>query len=295
MFTFDAFSDEDQTFIKNNLNRVFEPSTDITLPSGHSVRGGVLNAVIVKYNNDLKPDFDTSLMVPKHYLMNPETDEVVPNGFKLLNGMSVLIENPTSRVDPKAINGYGDYNLTLERNCWCEVSHLTIWNNERVTFVGIYENGVKIHRDEPVKAAWLVWIDSIPEYRDAASEPEYIDTGIPESTRRALKKYETMSPRERELQRLKHIPIPDPPKNRSFRDYMNSLRENGPIEKERQRLTLNGVITVDDLSKEDIAMIKRCDRKNIHQDFSIVLPSGLKLNSHDTNRVIKGLGLRGEL
>jgi hypothetical protein len=133
--------------------------------------------------------FDVSMLVPHTYMMNPETDEIVPSGFELLNGMSVLIENSNRRSDLKyftddlykASRSIENYNAALEWNRWCEVTHLTIWNNETVTFVGVYDDGVKIQRRVPVEHAWLVWIDSLPDLRveqlDEALKPKYITTG----------------------------------------------------------------------------------------------------------------------
>lgn len=123
-------------------------------------------------------DFDMNELVEKTYVMNPETEDVLPTGEQLRNGMIVLIESRGSKVGLE--NTTAPVNLTNARkqNRWCEVSELRIWPDSQITFIGIYADGVKCQRRAPVRDAWIVKIDSVPDAVTSDTEPLYVKEGI---------------------------------------------------------------------------------------------------------------------
>jgi hypothetical protein len=101
--------------------------------------------------------------MPKFYKMDPSTDDLLPSGDHLANGMKVLIESPNNRV-PIGAEGLSDWkeDRALENNRWCTVESLRIVR-ETLRFIGVYEDGTKRMRAFPVEEAWYVKRDSIQE------------------------------------------------------------------------------------------------------------------------------------
>jgi len=115
-------------------------------------------------------EFDDTFTA-KFYKMDRATDDIVPNGRHLLDGMNVLIENPAEKFDlnwanvvPKFAYGIGDENLHwVERaNRWCVVSDVE-FVGDHVTFIGTYEDGTRAPRNYHVSTAWFVKKDTLPE------------------------------------------------------------------------------------------------------------------------------------
>jgi hypothetical protein len=99
--------------------------------------------------------------VPKYYRMNPKTDELIPNGSGLKNGMRVLIEEPNKRVNTDEDLDNWEEDRALESNRWCTVEALQV-DPTGVSFVGVYDDGTKRSRRCAGSHAWLVRKDSIP-------------------------------------------------------------------------------------------------------------------------------------
>jgi hypothetical protein len=59
------------------------------------------------------------------------------------------------------------------------------------------------------------------------------------------------------------------------------------------RLKLNDVVTVADLSPQDLTFVIKNGRAAFHESYTATLPSGLKLNARDMDRIINGLKERG--
>lgn len=99
---------------------------------------------------------------PKFYSMDPETEELLFDGFELKDGMVVLIESPLMRGDLSAADSNeAEMASVLANNRWCTVSN--IYNHRKmVEFVGTYGDGSKRKRTQGVRWAWLVKKDSIP-------------------------------------------------------------------------------------------------------------------------------------
>lgn len=123
-------------------------------------------------------DFDMNELVERFYVMNPETEDVLPTGEQLRNGMIVLIESAESKAGLEYAIEPVKLANARKTNRWCEVSELRIWPNSQITFIGIYADGVKCQRTAPVRDAWLVTIDSVPDAVTSDTEPLYVKEGI---------------------------------------------------------------------------------------------------------------------
>ena len=112
-----------------------------------------------------------SQLVPKYYTMDPETEDMLPDGTHLANGLRVLIADPDQRERPEKL-GVNELGVTqdwlrqrlLDRNRWCTVSHFKFTNNgQTVSFVAVYEDGTKSKYNIGASYAWLVKTDSVHE------------------------------------------------------------------------------------------------------------------------------------
>lgn len=126
------------------------------------------------YDSEVKKYFsieefrsEISEFVPKFYRMNPKTEDLLPNGRHLRNGMMVLVGDSKKRIN-------NDHQLTdweLERafhnNRWCTVGALEFYDGDvEVRFIGTYEDGSKLMRACTINTPWLVKKDSIREIED---------------------------------------------------------------------------------------------------------------------------------
>jgi hypothetical protein len=100
--------------------------------------------------------------VPKFYRMNPETDDLLPNGRHLANGMRVLIAASSLRMNIDAELSDWQEDRALENNRWCTVGALED-DGEIVRFIGVYDDGSKMMRVQRTNFAWYVKKDSIRE------------------------------------------------------------------------------------------------------------------------------------
>lgn len=107
---------------------------------------------------DIQPEF-----VSKFYGMDPEVDDLLPDGTYLRNGMVVLVEDPLIRADEERAGDRWERPRLLECNRWCEVSCLTViprhgmgTSSPLVSFVGVYPDGTKRKRQYDASYAWLV-------------------------------------------------------------------------------------------------------------------------------------------
>ena len=102
------------------------------------------------------------LYVSKFYEMDPEVDDLVPDGTYLRHGMVVLIEDSMIREDEqRAGDRWADARLR-ENNRWCEVTYLKVTprygetRSPLVEFIGVYPDGTKRKRAFDASFAWLV-------------------------------------------------------------------------------------------------------------------------------------------
>lgn len=111
---------------------------------------------------DFKKLVGGTRFVTKYHEMNPETEDILPDGGFLAEGMVVLIEDANHRGRASEIRHDWQIDHYKTANRWCTVSQLRVSISEDfVRFVGIYEDNTKRSREYPVGKAWLVRKDSI--------------------------------------------------------------------------------------------------------------------------------------
>ena len=132
----------------------------------------------------------TDDMVNKYYVMNPETDILVPDGRGLKNGMTVLIEDSSMRANvPLAKHDQSEKFRALQYNRWCVVSNLQIERHPKgdvVTFVGTYLDGTQHKRWAGINKAWLCKRDSASYVKDQAKAQEEMDSVVLEAQKSAV-------------------------------------------------------------------------------------------------------------
>ncbi|QAY17192.1 hypothetical protein SEA_MADAMATO_74 [Streptomyces phage Madamato] len=107
----------------------------------------------------------TEQFVPKYYVMDPDTEEIIFDAKSLADGMEVLIGDPNERARPeKDLDGDWGQDRLLERNRWCTVSKVTMipGTANSVQFLATYEDGTQRKRSYSVQQSWIVKKDSIP-------------------------------------------------------------------------------------------------------------------------------------
>lgn len=104
--------------------------------------------------------------VSKYYRMDPETEDLFPNGRHLRNGMRVLVGKSGLRVDVNRddLNDWEE-ERAFERNRWCTVGALEI-KDDGITFIGVYDDGSKMMRTYSIDSPWLVKIDSLARFEE---------------------------------------------------------------------------------------------------------------------------------
>jgi len=108
-------------------------------------------------------------IVPKFYTMDPKTEDLLSEGKQLSNGMKILIENPGERGRPEEMDQDWMRERVMVVNRWCTVSDMKVVGRN-LSFVGVYDDGVKVKRSYSTDAAWLVKIDSLKKSLDVATE-----------------------------------------------------------------------------------------------------------------------------
>ncbi len=107
-----------------------------------------------------------SAFVDRYYEMDPETEDVLDNGTLIVDGMKVLVEDPTYRVDIEKHLSTAEVVRARMRNRWATVEGSKVFvdagEKPLLTFVGVYEDGVKRKWSIPTSYAWIVKTDSIP-------------------------------------------------------------------------------------------------------------------------------------
>lgn len=133
-------------------------------------------------------DLNMDLFVSRFYEMQPATDELLPNGRNLTDGMCVLIDDQNLRQSLNVLMHPDNtmYEEILykarESNRWCIVSELEILdhlNFQVVVFTACYPDGLRRQRIVPLEKAWLVKADSIP-----SRDPEWVAKTLGEAGRR---------------------------------------------------------------------------------------------------------------
>lgn len=112
---------------------------------------------------------DNNPFVPKFYRMNPKTDDLIPNGKYLMNGMRVLVDSSKQRMNRDSELSDWQEDRALEVNRWCTVGALEMIGDS-VRFIGVYDDGSKRMRSYTVDQAWLVKIDSVRESANIHTE-----------------------------------------------------------------------------------------------------------------------------
>jgi hypothetical protein len=107
-------------------------------------------------------------VVPKYYVMDPKTEDMLPSGRFLANGMKILTANPNERVRPEEATTDWLRNRLMELNRWQTVTQLEV-GATLIKFVGVYEDGAKVAQRCSVNEAWLVKTDSITESNKLAT------------------------------------------------------------------------------------------------------------------------------
>lgn len=105
--------------------------------------------------------------VGKYYEMDPETEDVLHNGNLLMNGMKVLIEDPSLRMRIHDRMTEEETSKARMMNRWATVTEFRQTNALKadapmISFIALYEDGVKRRVDVLQAYAWIVRKDSIP-------------------------------------------------------------------------------------------------------------------------------------
>jgi len=107
--------------------------------------------------------------VPKFYMMDPKTEDLLPNGRHLRNGMKVLIADSAQRGKAKEMDQSWMRERLMRENRWCTVTELQVINN-LTTFIGVYDDGVKFKRSNSTMDSWLVKLSSVIEVKIEETE-----------------------------------------------------------------------------------------------------------------------------
>lgn len=102
--------------------------------------------------------------VEQYAEMDPQTEDLLPTGRYLNNGMIVLIESRIMRNDIADLESKSGYykDRARENNRWCMVTE--VHNRGDITsFVAVYADGTKRVRRLNQSYAWYVKIDSVQE------------------------------------------------------------------------------------------------------------------------------------
>lgn len=105
----------------------------------------------------------------RSYEMDPVTDVLLFSGEELAEGYIVLVEDPDFRFyreDEYAAGVQESSRIVQERrmtNRWCRVLRVDIdGGSKRVSFTGIYADGVVRKRNYSLEVAWLAKRESLP-------------------------------------------------------------------------------------------------------------------------------------
>lgn len=111
-------------------------------------------------------------LVGKYYEMNVEEDDLLFDGTKLRNGMWVLIEDDSRRVNINVdeFSSADDFIYRARKwNRWMNVSEVVV-DEVEVHFIAKYEDGIKHKIDIGSNHSWYVKRTSIPKSNDTKPE-----------------------------------------------------------------------------------------------------------------------------
>lgn len=185
-------SNSDAAFLKMHLDTEITSDAAWLLPSGLEISSSVVEDLRKLYRKIAEDDEpisqrsksmeDLTQFVPKYYTMDPEREDLLPNGTHLRNGMQVLVESSNFRsslayIDTQA----GELDRALKYNRWCTVSDveaLEVEGTKSVSFIAKYEDGTKRQMVRSVWCAWYVRIDTIPEKDELTDEMEALSQAM---------------------------------------------------------------------------------------------------------------------
>ena len=96
-------------------------------------------------------------IVDADFKMDPETEELIPNGTMLKEGMEIISYHRDLLVDIRSINSEKheeEFVELLVNNRWCTIEKLKIEGDE-VKFVAIYADGPRILRQVHIGYPWI--------------------------------------------------------------------------------------------------------------------------------------------
>ena len=114
----------------------------------------------------------TLRFVERYYQMNPATEDLIPNGSHLKNGMVVLPGNSNDRAKYPFLDTIVEewmMDRALQCNRWAKVSYVSVIGNS-LTFIATYEDGTKRPISVDTNLAWLVKLNSFPS---EGSDPQW--------------------------------------------------------------------------------------------------------------------------
>lgn len=106
-------------------------------------------------------EIQSSQFVDKYYEMDPETEDLLDNGTLVVDGMEVLVESPSLREEIHDRMSAADISKARMKNRWATVENSKI-RDGILSFVALYEDGIKRKVVQQSDLAWLVKKDSIP-------------------------------------------------------------------------------------------------------------------------------------
>lgn len=96
------------------------------------------------------------MYVPKFFEMDPETDDLLFDGYDLKRGMVVLIATDYCRQDMnQALEPFEKENAD-RFNRWCTVLNIPQTSEGHVAFIALYDDGTKKKIVVPTTHAWYV-------------------------------------------------------------------------------------------------------------------------------------------
>lgn len=117
-----------------------------------------------------KSDVISSEIVDQYFVMDPETDDLLPKTTFLANGMVVLVASPRLKANISRIDEAWVKDRALKENRWCRVTEFErIHETNEYRFVGVYADGTKRVRQATAYEPWIVKMDSIGESAELAT------------------------------------------------------------------------------------------------------------------------------
>lgn len=99
--------------------------------------------------------------VPRFYVFDPEKESQLQSGYALQEGMKVLVDSFTLRVDVSKPVSLVKLERAMEMNRWCTIQEPYI-EGGNINFYAVYDDGAKKHRSLSLHNSWVVKNDTIP-------------------------------------------------------------------------------------------------------------------------------------